>query len=122
MKVEEADKDNSNERRERKKKKKDRIFFFNDTATTEIYTLSLHDALPISGLHGAPTYSEHTAKEIDLEVRRLIDEQGIRVREILIKLQPVLLTAAEKLLSKEVMTGEELQALLTHKQEEPVLQ
>src|SRR2546430_8694767 len=27
------------------------FFFFNDTATTEIYTLSLHDALPIS----APT-------------------------------------------------------------------
>src|SRR5438552_17462101 len=26
------------------------IFFFNDTATTEIYTLSLHDALPISHL------------------------------------------------------------------------
>src|SRR2546427_4973963 len=26
----------------------DIIFFFNDTATTEIYTLSLHDALPIS--------------------------------------------------------------------------
>src|ERR1044072_614470 len=25
-------------------------FFFNDTATTEIYTLSLHDALPISSL------------------------------------------------------------------------
>src|SRR5258707_1754833 len=25
-------------------------FFFNDTATTEIYTLSLHDALPICGL------------------------------------------------------------------------
>src|SRR3712207_8796358 len=24
------------------------MFFFNDTATTEIYTLSLHDALPIS--------------------------------------------------------------------------
>src|ERR1039457_6087255 len=29
-------------------RKKDMIFFFNDTATTEIYTLSLHDALPIS--------------------------------------------------------------------------
>src|SRR5438876_8570228 len=27
-------------------------FFFNDTATTEIYTLSLHDALPILSLHG----------------------------------------------------------------------
>src|SRR2546429_6743049 len=30
------------------------FFFFNDTATTEIYTLSLHDALPISA---APTWS-----------------------------------------------------------------
>src|SRR2546422_8501978 len=28
------------------------IFFFNDTATTEIYTLSLHDALPICGADG----------------------------------------------------------------------
>src|SRR5256886_8260350 len=27
------------------------FFFFNDTATTEIYTLSLHDALPISVAH-----------------------------------------------------------------------
>src|SRR5258707_2792415 len=29
------------------------FFFFNDTATTEIYTLSLHDALPISGPYSA---------------------------------------------------------------------
>src|SRR2546422_2210381 len=28
------------------------FFFFNDTATTEIYTLSLHDALPISPRSG----------------------------------------------------------------------
>src|SRR2546425_1925752 len=28
------------------------IFFFNDTATTEIYTLSLHDALPIWARQG----------------------------------------------------------------------
>src|ERR671924_1034507 len=27
------------------------FFFFNDTATTEIYTLSLHDALPISAAY-----------------------------------------------------------------------
>src|SRR5256884_3622058 len=37
------------------------FFFFNDTATTEIYTLSLHDALPISaaysGLKPRPTSS-----------------------------------------------------------------
>src|SRR3712207_8949818 len=31
------------------------IFFFNDTATTEIYTLSLHDALPISLTPRSPT-------------------------------------------------------------------
>src|SRR2546422_4952353 len=31
------------------------FFFFNDTATTEIYTLSLHDALPISGVHQDPS-------------------------------------------------------------------
>src|SRR3712207_6978557 len=29
------------------------FFFFNDTATTEIYTLSLHDALPILAVGGA---------------------------------------------------------------------
>src|SRR5256885_16712376 len=37
-----------------------RFFFFNDTATTEIYTLSLHDALPISAgcrSHGADSPS-----------------------------------------------------------------
>src|SRR5256885_8019708 len=42
------------------------FFFFNDTATTEIYTLSLHDALPISRRSGradrrlAPAPSEPT--------------------------------------------------------------
>src|SRR5215216_3878355 len=30
------------------------VFFFNDTATTEIYTLSLHDALPISMIVATP--------------------------------------------------------------------
>src|SRR2546429_7291722 len=34
------------------------LFFFNDTATTEIYTLSLHDALPISP-QGARNRSEY---------------------------------------------------------------
>src|SRR2546429_4972346 len=39
------------------------FFFFNDTATTEIYTLSLHDALPISLLHSraAPRTSRDSA-------------------------------------------------------------
>src|SRR3712207_7395177 len=34
------------------------IFFFNDTATTEIYTLSLHDALPISTSSRAILYDQ----------------------------------------------------------------
>src|SRR2546422_3278288 len=34
------------------------FFFFNDTATTEIYTLSLHDALPISGMGSVPVLME----------------------------------------------------------------
>src|SRR5579871_7043225 len=32
------------------------FFFFNDTATTEIYTLSLHDALPICRWAGGPSH------------------------------------------------------------------
>src|SRR6266704_5969425 len=32
------------------------FFFFNDTATTEIYTLSLHDALPIHGTPSPPIW------------------------------------------------------------------
>src|SRR5436853_2678072 len=40
------------------------IFFFNDTPTTEIYTLSLHDALPI--------YSESESSAI----LKFIDENG----------------------------------------------
>src|SRR3712207_9268668 len=39
------------------------FFFFNDTATTEIYTLSLHDALPIS--NGSLSLSE-VKKEISI--------------------------------------------------------
>src|SRR3712207_9221557 len=38
------------------------FFFFNDTATTEIYTLSLHDALPISTASGAPSRKLWSAK------------------------------------------------------------
>src|SRR2546430_6621555 len=35
------------------------FFFFNDTATTEIYTLSLHDALPICARHRQGGRSAH---------------------------------------------------------------
>src|SRR5258708_39347149 len=36
------------------------FFFFNDTATTEIYTLSLHDALPISRPERSRRHIPHT--------------------------------------------------------------
>src|SRR3989475_12233698 len=39
------------------------FFFFNDTATTEIYTLSLHDALPISVSRGPLHRPEHHFRE-----------------------------------------------------------
>src|SRR5713101_10085231 len=38
------------------------FFFFNDTATTEIYTLSLHDALPIST--SSPQVSPNSASHL----------------------------------------------------------
>src|SRR2546426_12130039 len=42
------------------------FFFFNDTATTEIYTLSLHDALPISfGFHLPAANAQNVAPEIN---------------------------------------------------------
>src|SRR5260370_39013158 len=40
------------------------FFFFNDTATTEIYTLSLHDALPIS--NAFPSHSFSRRHRVDL--------------------------------------------------------
>src|SRR2546427_12626316 len=48
------------------------FFFFNDTATTEIYTLSLHDALPISRL-GQPGVGELLGAAAARRRRRIRD-------------------------------------------------
>ena len=48
------------EKERKRKRKKDMYFFFNDTATTEIYTLSLHDALPISSTMGGSIFTTRT--------------------------------------------------------------
>src|SRR5438067_6151958 len=40
------------------------FFFFNDTATTEIYTLSLHDALPICRLDQYTAFGYSCAGEV----------------------------------------------------------
>src|SRR5258707_4396048 len=71
------------------------IFFFNDTATTEIYTLSLHDALPIYERNGAvgqrdPELTDEVAAGRDLgrnggeavgevRARKLIDRKSTRL-------------------------------------------
>src|SRR6266511_4669158 len=53
------------------------VFFFNDTETTEIYTLSLHDALPISAtggnatVHSSLTNSHRSANAQDRKSTRL---------------------------------------------------
>ena len=43
-------------------------FFFNDTATTEIYTLSLHDALPISFVVPPLRYAEDAVRSMVAQV------------------------------------------------------
>src|SRR3712207_2450904 len=50
------------------------FFFFNDTATTEIYTLSLHDALPI--LFVLPKF------HVDLETSALGERNGVYVTNV----------------------------------------
>src|SRR3990172_2580560 len=61
----------------------------------------------------AGDYSEDTSREIDCEIRRIIDEQYARVRTLLEQQQGVLRAAAAHLLGKEVMTGEELKAIVS---------
>src|SRR3712207_7531214 len=53
------------------------VFFFNDTATTEIYTLSLHDALPIWGL--ARGVREPPAEEQQRRLPRVVHAGLVRL-------------------------------------------
>ncbi len=57
-------------------------------------------------------YSEETAREIDCEIRRLIDEQYARVQALLQQQEPLLRNAAAVLLTKEVISGDDLRALV----------
>jgi cell division protease FtsH len=64
------------------------------------------------GLIGGKPYSEETAREIDEEVKRIVDETEARARDILTKRGGDLKAIAGRLLDKEVLEGEELHALL----------
>src|SRR5690606_42135460 len=49
------------------------LFFFNATPTTEIYTLSLHDALPICFAPQLGQLPPNSPKELSIEYRKLSD-------------------------------------------------
>ncbi len=57
-------------------------------------------------------YSEETAREIDCEVRRIIDEQYDRVKWLLAEQKRALIEGAKVLLDREVISGSELKAIM----------
>jgi cell division protease FtsH len=61
---------------------------------------------------GERVYSEETARAIDEEVRRIVEEAYDRVRGLLAAKKPILLRAAEVLKRRETLEGEELRRLL----------
>ena len=69
------------------------LFFFNDTATTEIYTLSLHDALPISNreisfaIQDARRKQELVVEERTIDIRDKEKSVEVQVQEVLRKEQ-----------------------------------
>jgi cell division protease FtsH len=62
--------------------------------------------------HGGGDYSETTAREIDCEVRRFIEEQYGRVRALLAAQEELVREAAQALLLKETISGEELKEIV----------
>src|SRR5437016_12427200 len=59
------------------------FFFFHDTATTEIYTLSLHDALPISGgIHGVTHDVAQRISEADRDGFDVLTDAPVPARRI----------------------------------------
>src|SRR2546425_2709825 len=83
------------------------FFFFNDTATTEIYTLSLHDALPIcfyarfdaNGHVGDPTWPRITTQESERPFAPRRD--GLRSEEHTSELQSLAYLVCRLLLEKK---------------------
>src|SRR5947199_4628157 len=67
------------------------FFFFNDTATTEIYTLSLHDALPILPTRNLPKTLRRLARE--MWARRASLERPVRTLCVMISNCTVLIPA-----------------------------
>jgi cell division protease FtsH len=58
------------------------------------------------------THSEQTAREIDLEIKRIIEESLENVRHILATRRKALVALADRLIEKEVIDTEELRAVV----------
>ncbi|MGH7180975.1 MAG: cell division protein FtsH, partial [Nitrospiraceae bacterium] len=68
--------------------------------------------MPIQAPQEKGDYSEETAREIDCEVRRIIDEQYERVKRILAEKRAALIAGAKVLLDREVISGADLKAIM----------
>src|SRR2546429_6523488 len=76
------------------------FFFFNDTATTEIYTLSLHDALPISERDAGCAHAEVNQRQT-ASMLRSMRRSGTRSEEHTSELQSRLHLVCRLLLEKK---------------------
>jgi cell division protease FtsH len=65
-------------------------------------------------------YSEHTAQEIDKEVRRIVEEAEAKATELLSANQDKLHALAKVLLEREILDGEEIDRILRGEELEPV--
>ena len=64
------------------------------------------------GMGGNKEYSEETAREIDIEVKRIIDDTYIKTKEILENKKPLLIKLAKILMENEVIEEDELMTFL----------
>src|SRR2546422_4108024 len=77
------------------------LFFFNDTATTEIYTLSLHDALPIFIVHLGTPLMEQTVADRWFSWPNILFLSPVRSEEHTSELQSRLHLVCRLLLEKK---------------------
>ncbi len=66
-------------------------------------------------------YSEHTAREIDQEIKRIVDESLEKVRHILETRRPALVALAARLIEREVIDTDELRATIEAASPSPVI-
>ena len=71
-------------------------------------------------IHSEPDYSDETAREIDAEIRRIIEDAHQRARDILVEHREALESISQVLLVRETIEREEFLALLAGASEEDV--